>query len=134
MPPENCKSTNFKMSADGSQCACKPGLYPSDMDCMPCPAGHMCPNGTKVPCNQHYYQPAEGATSCLQCGTSGDRNSFFKCVRKGTLLRFCDPARPDTQDRDLQANCVPCNQCRRDYTDSAVSVDPNLSQCYRDGS
>lgn len=132
-PPENCRSRNFMRSPDSTECACKAGLFPSGMDCMPCPAGHMCPNGTKLPCNKHFYQPADGATSCLQCGTSGDQNSFFRCIRKGTLLRFCDPDRPSTQDRDLMSNCVPCQQCRRSYTDSASQADPKLSQCYRDG-
>ena len=93
----------------------------------------MCPNGTKVQCDKHYYQPAQGATSCLTCGTRGDKNSFFKCNRQGRLLKFCDPSVSGTQDKDLQENCVICSQCRRIYTeDSSVAEDTKLVDCYRD--
>lgn len=118
------------MSADGSQCLCRPGMYPVGDACVPCLAGHMCPNGTLVQCPKHYYQPATEATSCLQCGSTGDENGFYAlCGRRGYMLRFCDPAQPTTQDRPLTSNCVPCNQCKRPYV---ASTDPNMVECYRD--
>jgi len=129
MPPQNCINKNFRMSPDGSECVCSAGLYPSGPDCVPCEAGYMCPNGTKVQCPIHYYQPATGATSCLQCGSTGDDNGFFRCDRRGYLLQFCDPARPGSQTKDLMRQCVQCNQCRRAY---ASNADPYLVGCYRD--
>jgi len=128
-PPRECLSRNFQQSADGSRCVCTPGMYPVGLDCVLCPVGYMCPNGTRVQCPMHYHQPAEGATSCVKCSTTGDRNGFYKCWREGRLLQFCDPAVAGTQDKDLQLNCVPCNQCSRFYT-GETSVD--LRECYRD--
>ncbi len=133
LAPVDCPSDGFRMSSNGADCVCKPGWFPDGGDCMPCPVGHMCPNGTKVKCIKHYYQPAMGATSCLMCGTRGDANSFFKCIRQGRLLRFCDPAVDGTQDRDLQENCILCSQCRRAYTDVLpIMEDSRMSDCYRD--
>lgn len=118
------------MSRDGSQCVCKPGLHPVGGSCVPCPAGFMCPDGALVQCPRHYYQPSAGATSCLQCGSTGDDNGFYaSCGRRGYMLRFCDPNHPGTQDRPLTSNCVPCNQCSRPYV---FSSDPNMVECYRD--
>ena len=117
------------MSPDGSECACNPGMYPSGLDCLPCEPGYMCPNGTKVQCPIHYYQPATSATSCLRCGSSGDDNGFFKCGRQGYLLQFCDPAVRNSQNSDLLRMCVPCNQCRRAY---AALEGVGLVGCYRD--
>ncbi len=128
-PPENCISQNFRMSPDGSECVCNAGLYPSGLDCVPCEPGYMCPNGTRVQCPIHYYQPATGATSCLRCGSTGDADGFFKCNRQGYLLQFCDPAVPNSQSGELARKCVPCNQCRRAY---AAFFEPNLVGCYRD--
>lgn len=89
----------------------------------------MCPNGTKVPCPRHYYQPATGATSCLLCASSGDDNGFFRCDRRGFLLPFCDPANPSSQTSNLMRQCVQCTRCRRAY---ASNSDPNVVDCYRD--
>ena len=118
------------MSPDGSQCVCKPGWYPLGPDCVPCDAGYMCPNGTRVQCPKHYYQPATQATSCLRCATTGDGDGFFRCNRNGHQLQYCDPDVRNTQDRDLFALCVPCQQCRRYY--ATTNTDPNLLWCYRD--
>lgn len=128
-PPENCLNSNFRMSPDGSQCACNPGMYASGPDCVPCEPGYMCPNGTRVQCPLHFYQPASGATSCLQCGSTGDDNGFFKCNKRGYLLQFCDPAVPSSQTGELIRRCVQCSRCRRAY---AATTDPNLVGCYRD--
>ena len=130
-PPVNCISKNFEQSADGSRCACKPGMYPVNMDCLPCLAGHMCPNGTLVTCPMHYHQPATMATSCLLCATTGDRNGFFNGCPRGKLLQFCDPVNPESQSRALSQNCLPCNQCKRAYTNDIPMQDQY--ECYRDG-
>ena len=128
-PPVNCLSDEFRTSPDGSECACRAGMFPSGEGCVPCEPGHMCPNGTMLQCPMHTYQPASGATSCLRCGSSGDDNGYFRCDRRGFMLQFCDPARPSTQINDLMRNCVPCQRCRRAY--AAIS-DSNLVGCYRD--
>ncbi len=117
------------MSADGSECVCRPGLYSLDGRCKQCETGHMCPEGKLVPCAMHHYQPATGATSCLQCGSTGDENGFFACNQRGYLLQFCDPALPSSQNQTLVQNCRPCQRCRRPYV---PSKDPNLVGCYRD--
>lgn len=132
-PPVNCESSKFVMSEDGANCVCKPGSYPVGQDCNPCPKGYMCPNGLRVKCPMHQYQAAEGATSCLRCSSTGDANGFFtSCNRRGYQLQFCDQAVDGTQDKDPRLNCVPCNQCRRPYTDVGNYQDPNLVGCYRD--
>ena len=128
-PPRNCLSKNFAMSVDGKDCVCIPGTYPVGLDCVLCPKGHMCPNGLLVQCPMHYHQPAEGATSCVKCGTTGDRNGFYKCTQRGKLLQFCDPTVAGTQTKDPVQNCIPCNQCSRFYTGDAGS---DLHECYRD--
>lgn len=128
-PPVNCPSKEFRMSEDGSACVCKPGLYAIGSSCKQCEAGHMCPNGTLVPCPMHYYQPATEATSCLQCGSTGDESGFYACNRRGYMLQFCDPARPSSQNQSLPRNCVPCHQCRRAYI---MDQDAQLVGCYRD--
>jgi hypothetical protein len=117
------------MSEDGSACVCKPGLYPVGSGCKQCETGHMCPKGELVRCPMHHYQPATEATSCLQCGSTGDENGFFACNRRGHLLQFCDPAVPSSQNQSLALNCRPCNQCRRAYV---ISTDPSQVGCYRD--
>lgn len=129
-PPRNCISENFKQSADGAKCVCLPGMYPVEQECMPCLAGHMCPNGTLVACPMHYYQPAMQATSCLLCATTGDKNGFFQGCQRGKLLRFCDPVYPESQSRALSQNCLPCNQCKRAYTNDIPMQDQY--ECYRD--
>lgn len=128
-PPQECVSRNFEQSADGANCVCKPGMYPQGLDCVPCPAGFMCPSGLAEPCPMHHYQPALGATSCLQCSTTGDSNGFFRCVQRGRLLKFCDPGVSGTQNRALDLNCVPCNQCKRIYAEDTAG---DLNECYRD--
>lgn len=117
------------MSPDGSECLCQPGMHPTPSGCMPCEAGHMCPNGTRLQCPMHTYQPAQGATSCLRCGSTGDENGYFRCDRRGFMLQYCDPSRPGSQNNDLIRNCVPCHRCTRAY---AAIMDPNLVGCYRD--
>jgi hypothetical protein len=128
--PENCPSNDFRMSADGSECVCKPGLYPVGRQCKQCEPGYMCPEGRLVQCPAHYYQPASQATSCLQCGSTGDENGFYACNRRGFLLQFCDPLVAGSQNQSLQGNCRPCQQCRRPYV--VNSEDKNLVGCYRD--
>jgi len=34
-----------------------------------------------------------------------------------------------TQNRPLQQNCIPCNQCRRAYSNTEDGL---LTECYRD--
>ena len=129
-PPTECTSRSFEQSADGSQCVCKAGMYPVGEDCVLCPVGYMCPGGLAVQCPMHYYQTAQGATSCDKCSTTGNANGFYKCVQRGRMLKFCDPAVAGTQDKDLDLNCVPCNQCQRAYTGDTGTAD--LHMCYRD--
>ena len=81
-------------------------------------------------CPMHYYQPAMQATSCLLCATTGDKNGFFQGCQRGKLLRFCDPVYPESQSRALSQNCLPCNQCKRAYTNDIPMQDQY--ECYRD--
>ncbi len=128
-PPSNCPAGEFRASPDGSECVCKPGYYPSGLDCVACLPGHMCPNGTLVRCPLHYYQQATQATSCIRCGSTGDANGFFRCPRRGFQLQFCDPAKPETQNQDLAGLCVQCSQCKRGYASDDIA---GLVGCYRD--
>ena len=129
--PVNCLTPEFMASEDGSECACKPMYYPNTAStCALCPKGHMCPAGLLVKCPIHYYQPNEGATECLACNSLGTASGSFRCTTRGYLLKTCDPAATDTQDRPLEQNCVPCNQCRRAYANTG---DELQSECYRDG-
>lgn len=131
--PQNCPSPEFRMSTDGTQCVCKPRFYQSPTNpkvCVPCPVGHMCPDGLLVKCPIHHFQAATESTSCDRCTTTGDANGYFtNCLTRGSLLQYCDPAVANTQDQPLEQLCLPCNQCRRAYT-QAVN-DPNLRNCYR---
>jgi hypothetical protein len=121
------------MSEDGANCVCKPGSYPVGLDCALCPKGHMCPAGLKIQCPMHYYQDAEGATSCSRCSSTGDANGFFtSCNRRGYQLQFCDQAVAGTQDTDPMLNCVSCGRCRRPYADEVYTQDASLVSCYRD--
>ena len=90
----------------------------------------MCPNGVLERCPIHHFQALTESTSCDRCTTTGDVNGFFTgCLVRGHLLQYCDPAVPNTQNQPREQLCLPCNQCRRPYT-QAVD-DPNLRNCYR---
>ena len=133
--PQNCPSSAFTRSASGAECVCKPGFYPNPTNpnaCIECPAGHMCPTGVLQKCPIHQFQVSTGKSSCEKCTSSGDINGFFgDCPAKGQLLQHCDPNVANSQSTPLRQLCVPCNQCRRPYTQAVE--DPNLKNCYRGG-
>ena len=130
--PVNCPNNNFRQSADGSACVCKPGYYPvSQTTCARCLKGHRCPDGALEQCPIHYYQPEEGQVECRRCVESASDSGYYsQCLVRGELLRFCDPAVPGTQDRALETQCIPCNQCLRPY--ASTEGDTSQSRCYRD--
>jgi hypothetical protein len=129
--PINCISSEHIQSLDGSSCVCKPGYYTGEGNtCIQCDPGYFCTDGVKTQCPIHYYQPSHGASACLQCGSSGTSTGFYRdCRVRGQQLQFCDPSVPGSQTRQLQEQCIPCNQCRRVYVQE---LEGQLSNCYRD--
>lgn len=78
----------------------------------------------------HYYQPEMGQTACRRCVDSTSDTGFYPyCLARGHQLKFCDPNVAGTQDRELEQNCIPCNQCKRPYV---LNEAAGQSRCYRD--
>ena len=128
-PPRNCPSNDYKASPRDDACVCKDGFYQGATGCVACDAGHTCINGTKLPCPKHSYQPARGATACLDCVASRDENGIYSECGRNQQLMFCDVGKATR----LSENCVPCTRCRRAYLtrgEAAIS-DGSEVDCYR---
>jgi hypothetical protein len=123
-PPRNCPSLDYRSSQDYTKCVCMPGFYESSpAKCAACPPGHMCPQGEKIMCPQHTYQPAWQATACLNCVPGGTKDGIYSACGAGKQLAWCQPGKAD----DVSTNCVACSRCKRPYLPaSADQVD-----CYR---
>jgi len=129
LPPAQCPD-GLLQSADGAECVCKPGWYPdTPTTCKLCEPGYKCAGGMREQCPAHYYQAASGTTECFACNSLGTRFGFYRCTVRGQLLKFCTPGVNGTQNRPLQQNCIPCNQCRRAYSNTEDGL---LTECYRD--
>nr|XP_022325864.1 uncharacterized protein LOC111125916 isoform X1 [Crassostrea virginica] len=68
-------------------------------DCLDyCPAGSYSPSGARPcqPCPRNHYQPSQGATSCIQCGSQQvtrdvGQNSSLSCIDGLSILCRSNP-------------------------------------------
>ena len=130
-PPRACISNDFTHSDDWSRCICKPGTYPNPSNgtqCLPCPAGHYCTNGTKTQCPDHYHQPETGQTSCILCASLPSRFGVYNNCEPNKQLEMCLTSVPGSQDKPLPSKCVECSKCKRLYArDVSGQVDCYIS-------
>jgi hypothetical protein len=120
--PRNCPSSDYKSSADYTKCVCKAGFYEQPGECVPCPAGHWCLEGVKTPCPLHTYQSATGATACLACSSTGDKDGIFSGCPPSMQRKWCLPG-------SSQPECVPCTRCRKAYL-TRTGPDEQV-ECYK---
>lgn len=113
--PALCNATTFAGSnANHTLCVCKVGDYSVGGNlCVPCLAGHMCPDGFLQECPDNYYQDQTGQSSCLVCTTDGTAATATTLCGPNQLPNKCVG-----QFKAVAPKCYGCNQCIRDYTGS----------------
>jgi len=112
---------------------CPPGEYWSfSSRCEPCPAGHSCPDSSKVACPKGQHAPTEGYAECIPCpvNTWSPSPATITCADcpLGTYrdddMADCLACPENTYYNDEQLACVSCNAGRENEVPHPNFVSP----------
>jgi hypothetical protein len=129
-PPQACPDTKIH-STDYKTCVCPQGTYARDGACAPCQAGYKCYDDIQHPCEDHYYQDEMRQSTCKPCAfpAIGNGTALQSCqsVSGKQQIQWCLRSKPETQNRPLIRNCIPCSRCKHPYSEPTQMIE----SCYR---
>lgn len=134
-PPRPCiSSDNLVPNLDKSRCVCIGGYYFRGPVCVVCEPGYYCLEGARMQCEMDTYMDMAGATACKPCVINkAAAEPCRNVLGGGGQLPYCDPAKPNTQNRKPGDMCVPCSQCSSRFYYKAITPSADLSTltfCY----